>query len=111
MQSINFGCIFFKLIIMEIFGKYIFGNDAEDFVKLSILDQVQWIYKNTKQKNEDSINEFLANIPANNDKKCLNCGNISETIPSETQAVIVDNFIEKPSRRGNTKRGTKNKGA
>lgn len=96
---------------MEIFGKHIFGTDATDFTNLPILEQVEWIKKRTSQKNDDIINEFLANIPANNNKNCLNCGNISETIPTEvaTDTKQIDNGA--PGKRNSTKRQRNVKGA
>ena len=80
---------------MEIFGKHIFGSDAEQWLKLPVLEQVNWIKSRTRQQNDDIINEFLANIPANNDKNCLNCGNISKTISTEVTANTepIDNGI------------------
>lgn len=65
---------------MEIFNKQIFGSDADYFKQLSVIKQVEWIKKYTNQQNDDLINEFLSNIPENNDKNCLDCGNISKGI-------------------------------
>jgi len=89
---------------MEIFGKHIFGTDTEQFLQLPVLEQVQWIKSKTKQQNDDIIDEFLSNIPTNNDKNCLNCGNISKTIPTE-----VEPSSEVVSTSRNGKRGA-NKG-
>jgi len=74
---------------MEIFGKHIFGSDADEFRALPILSQVEWIKKHTKQQNDDAIDDFLSNIPNNNDKNCLNCGeNISKRNADEVEAVV-----------------------
>lgn len=92
---------------MEIFGKHIFGSDAEQFKSLPILNQVEWIKKNTNQKNDDLIDEFLSNIPENNDKQCLNCGtngNIGKGIPKEIDTVVINNEIEEFSGRRINKR-------
>ena len=92
---------------MEIFGKHIFGSDAEQFKSLPILNQVEWIKKNTNQKNDDLIDEFLSNIPENNDKQCLNCGtngNISKGVSKEIESVVINNEIEEFSGRRINKR-------
>jgi hypothetical protein len=69
---------------MEIFNKHIFGSDADYFKQLSVIEQVNWIKKHTNQQNDDLINEFLSNIPENNDKNCINCGNnFSKAVPTE----------------------------
>jgi len=92
---------------MEIFGKHIFGSDAEQFKSLPILNQVEWIKKNTNQKNDDLIDEFLSNIPENNDKQCLNCGtngNIGKGVSKEIESVVINNEIEEFSGRRINKR-------
>jgi hypothetical protein len=98
---------------MEIFNKHIFGSDADYFKQLSVIEQVNWIKKHTNQQNDNLINEFLSNIPENNDKNCIDCGNkrkgISEKITTDTESVgngIVgteDNIKrpKKPKRRKN----------
>ena len=88
---------------MEIFGKHIFGSDADEFRALPILRQVEWIKKNTKQQNDDAIDEFLSNIPNNNDKNCLNCGeNISKRNADEVETVVEPSSAVK-NRRGRNK--------
>ena len=89
---------------MEIFGKYIFGSDAEQFKSLPILNQVEWIKKNTNQKNNDLIDEFLSNIPENNDKNCIDCGNKRKGISEKITTDVVDSDATTNSGRGNTKR-------
>jgi hypothetical protein len=90
---------------MEIFGKHIFGSDANEFRALAVNEQYEWIKKYTNQSNEDLINEFLSNIPENNDKNCLNCGDniskrVSKKVNTDTEQ-INDGAI---SRTNNTKR-------
>ena len=95
---------------MEIFGKHIFGSDAEQFKSLPILNQVEWIKKNTAQKNDDLIDEFLSNIPENNNKECLNCGkngNISKGIPKEIDTVIESVNTTSNDKRNSVKRQRK----
>ena len=97
---------------MEIFGKYIFGSDAEQFKSLPILNQVEWIKKNTAQKNDDLIDELLSNIPENNDKQCLNCGqnaNISTTILNEIETIVEPVDIGGNGKKGISKRRKNNK--
>jgi hypothetical protein len=111
MQSINFGCIFLlNTIIMEIFGRLIFGDAIEQFCNLSKEAKTEWILKYTDQRNEVIIEDFVSN-PIN--KKDCGCGcggnkqnnvNISETIPNE---IAVSN--ENSGSKGVSKRGT-NKG-
>jgi hypothetical protein len=95
---------------MEIFGRHIYGADAEQFCNLSKEAKKEWILKYTDQRNESIIEEFISN-PIN--KKDCGCGcggnkqndvNISETIPNET-AIGNENI----SASGTGKRGT-NKG-
>jgi len=98
---------------MEIFNKHIFGSDADYFKQLSVIEQVNWIKKHTNQQNDDLINEFLSNIPENNDKNCIDCGNkrkrISEKIESNTESVGnggigVENSNKRQPRVKKTKR-------
>jgi len=95
---------------MEIFGKHIFGSDANEFRALAVNEQYEWIKKYTNQSNEDLINEFLSNIPENNDKNCLNCGdNISKGVSKPIEKVNTNNVKNVSSgtdakRRGDNKR-------
>lgn len=98
---------------MEIFGKHLFGEDADAFINLPIMEQVAWIKKRTKQQNDNIIDEFLSNIKNNDSKECLNCGqngnNISERISEPIKEINVTNFTEVSSgvsakRRGNNKK-------
>jgi hypothetical protein len=114
MQSINFGCIFFiKNNIMEIFGKHIFGEDAEQFCKLSKEDKKEWILKYTNVRSEVVIEEFL-NSPIN--KKDCGCGcggnkqkdgNIASGISKEVEASAEPVNNGNASKRNSTKRPKK----
>ncbi len=89
---------------MEIFGKHIFGSDAEAWLKLCKEQKKDWILKNTNQRNEDLINDFINNPKITKECKCLDCGkngNISKGISEE---VKVGN--ENNSTSGNGKRRT-----
>jgi hypothetical protein len=92
---------------MEIFGKHIFGSDAEIWLKLCKEEKKQWILKRTNQKDENLIDEFINNPNITKECKCLNCGkngNISKTIPTEitTDTQSIDNA--ELSKGDNTKR-------
>lgn len=98
---------------MEIFGKHLFGEDAEAFINLPIMEQVSWIKKRTKQQNDNIIDEFLSNIKNNDSKECLNCGqndnNISKGVQQPIEEINVTNVTEISSgtntkRRGNNKK-------
>jgi len=59
---------------MEIFGKHIFGKDAEAWLKLCKEQKKEWILKRTKQTNEALITEFINNPNISKECKCLDCG-------------------------------------
>jgi len=105
-----FSGVLFNLQPMEIFGKHIFGSDANEFRALPVLEQYEWIKKYTNQNDEDLINEFLSNIPENNDKNCLDCGNNKrERVSEPIEEVNVTNDTKVSSGtntkgRGNNKR-------
>jgi hypothetical protein len=78
---------------MEIFGKHIFGNDAEAWLKLCKDKKKEWILKYTNQKNEALIDEFVNNPKISKECKCLDCGKnkkngISNGISEETTTAI-----------------------
>lgn len=89
---------------MEIFNKHIFGSDADYFKQLSVIEQVDWIKKYTNQQNDDLINEFLSNIPENNDKNCLDCGNKRKGISEKTATDVEQTDVTDVSARNSTKR-------
>lgn len=94
---------------MEIFGKHIFGSDANEFRALPVKEQYEWIKKYTNQNNEDLINEFLSNIPENNDKNCLDCENKRKTIPTEVEQSSEVISTSRNGKRGTDKRRKDNK--
>lgn len=94
---------------MEIFNKHIFGSDADYFKQLSVIEQVNWIKTYTNQQNDDLINEFLSNIPENNDKNCIDCGNKRERISKKITTDVIDSDATTNSGRGNTKGKRNNK--
>ena len=78
---------------MEIFNVMIFGNDAKDFLKLCKVKKREWILKNTYQRNETLIEDFINNPKISKECKCLDCGKNGKNI-SETNAVEVANVVK-----------------
>jgi hypothetical protein len=100
---------------MEIFGKHIFGEDAEQFCKLSKEDKKEWILKYTNARSEVVIEEFLNN-PIN--KKDCGCGcggkkqkdgDISERVSTKDAVSDKYNDTSGVSERGVSKRRNKPK--
>jgi len=95
---------------MEIFDKQIFGNDAEQWLKLCKEQKKEWILKYTSQNDVEKIKEFIDNAKISKDCKCLDCGkngNISKEISTETKTITnVDNVRE--NGRTGTKKGRTN---
>jgi hypothetical protein len=85
---------------MEIFNVMIFGNDAKDFLKLCKEKKREWILKNTYQRNETLINEFINNPKISKECKCLDCGKNDKNI-SETNAVEVATVVKVEQTSGN----------
>lgn len=97
---------------MEIFGKHIFGNDAEAWLKLCKDQKKEWILKYTNQTNLDLIDEFVNNPKISKECKCLDCGKnkkngisngISEETTTATQPIEVGadsggDSIERPKK-------------
>ena len=76
---------------MEIFGKHIFGSDAEQWLKLCKEQKKEWVFKYTNQTDETLIDEFIKNPKITKECKCLDCGkngNISKTISDEVATVV-----------------------
>jgi hypothetical protein len=75
---------------MDIFGRHIFGSDAQYFINLCFEEQVKYIEKYTNQRDKEQIRQFLSNLVIGKDE-CLDCkqkresyGNIvSEAVPTE----------------------------
>ena len=102
--------MFIKNNIMEIFGKHIFGSDAEQFIDLCFEDQVKWIETNTNQKDKEQIKILLTNLVVGKEE-CLDCkkerenyGNISKTIPTEVATDTQSINDAELSKGDNTKR-------
>jgi len=98
---------------MEIFGKHIFGNDAEAWLKLCKEQKKEWILKHTKQTDTSIIEEFINNPKISKECKCLDCGksknngNKSDRIPKEVTTVAEQaengadserNSVERPKK-------------
>jgi hypothetical protein len=99
---------------MEIFGKHIFGSDAEQWLKLCKEQKKEWVFKYTNQTDETLIDEFIKNTKITKECKCLDCGkngNISKTISDEvaTDAEQINDGIV--SERNSIKRQRKIKTA
>lgn len=101
---------------MEIFGKHIFGNDAEAWLKLCKDQKKEWILKYTNQTNEALIDEFINNPKISKECKCLDCGKnkkngisnrISEEVTTVTQPIEVgaDSGGDSTQRPKKAKRG------
>jgi hypothetical protein len=99
---------------MEIFGKHIFGTDADAWLKLCKEQKKEWILKYTNQKDENLIDEFVKNPKINKECKCLDCGkngNISKRVSEEVATVTEPIDNEELSATNRTKRRKKVKGA
>lgn len=99
---------------MEIFGKHIFGTDADDWLKLCKDKKKEWILKHTNQTDETLIDEFVKNPKISKECKCLDCGkngNISKRISKEVATATEPINNEKLSTANSTKRRKKIEGA
>lgn len=73
---------------MEIFGRHIFGSDAQEFIDLCFEEQLAYIHKYTPQRDVTQIKLLLDNLAVGKIDECLDCkeqresygNNISETI-------------------------------
>lgn len=76
---------------MEIFGRHIFGSDAQEFIDLCFEDQLAYIYKYTTQRDVTQIKLLLDNLAVGKIDECLDCkkqresygSNISENVATE----------------------------
>ena len=94
-----------RLADTDLLSQYINERDKEP-----IWDGFIYAYKNKYKKNDDLIDEFLSNIPENNDKQCLNCGtngNIGKGIPKEIDTVIESVNTTSNDKRNSVKRQRK----
>jgi len=124
-QLILVAFCFFKSIIMkvqtlDIFGKLIFGSDADEWLKLCKEQKREWILKRTNQTNEEAINEFINNPNISKDCKCLDCGkhkengSIGKRVSEEVATVVeqsddTTNGVGDSSKRPRATKRTKNK--
>jgi hypothetical protein len=101
---------------MEIFGRHIFGSDAQEFIDLCFEDQVQWIKKYTNQRDKEQIKLLLSNLLIGKVNECLDCKekresygrNISKTVPTEVadnnkQAILGGNNVGDNTKRSSIK--------
>jgi len=72
---------------MNIFDKHIFGDDANQWLALSVEDKVEWIRKYTNQQDDAIIEEFINNPNISKDKICLTCGDKASFIVEEKPIV------------------------
>ena len=72
---------------MEIFNVHIFGEDAQNWLKLCKEEKKQWILKYTNQRNESLINEFILNPNITKECKCVDCGKPKE-VPLKAKKTI-----------------------
>ena len=97
---------------MDIFGRHIFGKDAQEFIDLCFESQVAYIEKYTAQRDKEQIKLLLSNLALDKDE-CLDCkkqrenygNNISSTVSKEVAVSDEDNDTSRVSKRGTNKRG------
>jgi hypothetical protein len=92
---------------MEIFGKHIFGTDADAWIRLCKEQKKEWILKYTNQKDENLIDEFVKNPKISKECKCLDCGkngNISKRVSEEVEVGNENNSTSGNGKRRASKR-------
>lgn len=94
---------------MQIFDKHLFGSDADWFIKACRKEQKKWILKNTNQKSEVLIEEFLNSKMNLGKEECESCkkeknANISEGISKTVATSEVDNSASGVGKRGANQR-------
>lgn len=97
---------------MEIFGKHIFGTDSENWLKQCKKWKKEWILKNTIQRNETLIDDFINNPNITKDCKCLNCGkngDKSDGIPKEIATDVKSGSDTIDNSKDNIERSVKSK--
>jgi hypothetical protein len=98
---------------MEIFGRHIFGSDAQEFIDLCFEGQVAYIEKYTSQRDKEQIKLLLDNIAISKVDECLDCkkqresygSNISKRVSKENTDGSEDRSSKRVSKRGINKRG------
>ena len=78
---------------MEIFDKQIFGEDAQEWLKLTKEEKTNWILNNTNQKDASLIAEFVNNPSISKDVHCLDCRDKKEKITINN--IVAKNPIKK----------------
>ena len=106
---------------MEIFGRHIFGSDAQEFIDLCFEEQLAYIHKYTTQRDETQIKLLIDNLAVGKIDECLDCkkqresygSNIGERVVTEVAISSDQGSIRGNDERDNTERpkvkGTKNK--
>jgi len=82
---------FYKNKIMKrlnIFDVFLFESDVEWFINLSKAEKIAWILENTKQTDENLINEFVLNPKITNTKHCIGCKDLK-------QKITINEIVEK----------------
>lgn len=105
---------------MDIFGRHIFGSDAQEFIDLCFESQVEYIEKYTTQRDKEQIKLLLSNLSLDKDE-CLDCkkqrenygNNISSTVSKEVAVSDEQASTGADDERNSTERpkvkGTKDK--
>ena len=75
---------------MEIFNIQIFGETADNFMKLSCAKKKEFVKKNTNQKNDILIDEFLKAVVRGNDEECKGCKDAKANIADPVQEKVAE---------------------
>lgn len=106
---------------MEIFGRHIFGSDAQEFIDLCFEEQLAYIHKYTTQRDVNQIKLLLDNLAVGKIDECLDCkkqresygSNISKDLDTEVAISSEQGSTRGNDERDNTRRSkvkrTKNK--
>lgn len=97
---------------MEIFGRHIFGSDAQEFIDLCFEDQLAYIHKYTTQRDVTQIKLLLDNLAIGKIDECLDCkkqresygSNISERVSEKVASSKQQGSIGADDVRDNTRR-------
>ena len=74
---------------MEIFGRHIFGKDAQQFIDLCFEEQLAYIHKYTTQRDETQIKLLLDNLAVGKIDECLDCKKQRESYGSNISKNVV----------------------
>jgi len=72
---------------MDIFGRHIFGTDAQEFIDLCFESQVAYIEKYTTQRDKEQIKLLLSNLALDKDE-CLDCKNQRENYGKNISSTV-----------------------